>query len=72
MRQGKIAEKTFYRQLKVLTDCGISRSHLQNLHTKANNVIPFVKLVEIKFDEQTPADFVEPVSQYAHLFQKVA
>ena len=66
--EGDYDESTFYRKLKMLTDCGISRSHLQNLHAERSNVVPFVKLVEIKFDEQAPKDFVPPVSQYQHLF----
>ncbi len=68
MLEGLIAKPTFYRNIKLLTDCGISRSHLQNLHAERSNVVPFVKLVEIKFDEQAPKDFVPPVSQYQHLF----
>lgn len=68
MQNGILAERTFYHNIKLLTDCGISRSHLQNLHAERSNVVPFVKLVEIKFDEQAPKDFVPPVSQYQHLF----
>ncbi|MFP0657446.1 phage/plasmid replication protein, II/X family, partial [Acinetobacter baumannii] len=42
-----------------------SRVFLQNLHSQsANNVIPFIKLVEIKFEEQVPDWFVEPVSTF--------
>lgn len=62
-------ESTFYENLKSLTGSGISRGHLQNLHKNPNGkVIPFVKLVEIKFDEQLPPDYVTPVSKYADIF----
>lgn len=69
MRDGFIAERTFYHNIKLLTDCGISRSHLQNLHAQDNKVVPFVQLVQIDFTKQTPEDYIEPVSQYEHLFK---
>lgn len=72
MRSGEINKVTFYRNIKALTDCGISRSHLQNLHDQRANVVPFVQLVQIDFSQQAPQGFVPPVSQYEHLFQKVA
>ncbi|UYZ91024.1 phage/plasmid replication protein, II/X family [Moraxella bovis] len=72
MRSGEIAERTFYHNIKLLCDCGISRSHLQNLHAEKSNVVPFVQLVQIDFSQQAPQGFVPPVSRYEHLFQKVA
>ncbi|MFW2015487.1 phage/plasmid replication protein, II/X family [Acinetobacter bereziniae] len=55
----------FYKNLADLISCGFSKAYLQNLNTDAtNNVIPFMKLVEIKFDEQVPDWFVEPVSTF--------
>lgn len=69
MQDGFIAKPTFYRNIKLLTDCGISRSHLQNLHAQDNKVIPFVQLVQIDFTKQTPDDYIEPVSQYQNLFK---
>lgn len=73
MRAGLISEPTFYRNLKLLTDCGISRSHLQNLHNdKAPKLVPFVQLVKIDFSQQVPLGFVEPVSQFSHLFHQAA
>ena len=68
MLNGEIAERTFYHNIKILTDVGISRSHLQNLHTNSSNVLPFVQLVKIDFSQQCPDDFIPPVSQYEHLF----
>ncbi|WP_312967885.1 phage/plasmid replication protein, II/X family [Acinetobacter gerneri] len=55
----------FYKLIKDLLCCGFSKSYLQNLHDdKAKNVIPFVKLVEIDFNQQLPDWYKEPVSQF--------
>ncbi|MBJ9583460.1 phage/plasmid replication protein, II/X family [Acinetobacter baumannii] len=59
-------ESRFYKRDRELISCGISRSHLQNLHKNPNGkVIPFVRLFEIKMAHQLPADYVQPVSQYS-------
>lgn len=61
---------TFHRNVKNLVDCGISRSYLQNLHThQGARIIPFTRLVEIKFDEQLPPDYVMPESKYIGLYE---
>ncbi|MFX8389434.1 phage/plasmid replication protein, II/X family, partial [Acinetobacter baumannii] len=45
--------------------CGFSKAYLQNLHDeKSSNIIPFVKLVEIDFNQQLPNWYEEPVSQF--------
>lgn len=55
------SKASFYDNLNNLIDCGFSRAFLQNLHSEKNNkVIPFVRLVEINFDEQLPADYITP------------
>ena len=60
------AESRFYKFIAYLTDCGISKSHLQNLHANPNGkVIPFVRLLELKLGDQLPADYQIPVSQYS-------
>lgn len=69
VRNGEYSKQIFYRNIKLLTDCGISRSHLQNLHAQDNKVVPFVQLVQIDFTKQTPDDYIEPVSQYQNLFK---
>lgn len=59
------SESQFYKCLNSLLDCGISKSHLQNLHTNPNGkVIPFVRLLDLKMCDQLPADYVQPVSPY--------
>lgn len=56
---------TFYRHLSELCECGFSKAYLQNLHdNKAKNVIPFMKLVEIDFNQQLPDWYESPVSQF--------
>lgn len=65
-------ERTFYENVKNLVDCGISRSHLQNLHDEQGaKVIPFVRLVEIKFGEQLPSDYQMPVSRFSGLYDEL-
>lgn len=58
------AKATFYENIKNLTDCGLSKAYLQNLHNEPSNVIPFVRLIHIDFDKQVPDDYVEPISKY--------
>lgn len=66
-------ESTFYDNIKALTDCKISRAQLQNLHKNQNGkVIPFTRLIEIKFEQQLPSDYQTPVSKYAERFGLVA
>jgi len=48
-----------------LKSCGFSKLTLQNLHVQStNNVIPFVKYVEINFESQLPINFIEPISTF--------
>nr|WP_315043000.1 phage/plasmid replication protein, II/X family [uncultured Moraxella sp.] len=70
---GLYKENNFYKQLNVLLDVGLSKASLQNLHIqKQGKVIPFVQLVEIKFNEQLPTDYIKPTSKYMNDFQLVA
>lgn len=66
--KNKFGERQFRRNMADLINAGYSKAFLQNLHKESkNNVIPFLKFVEINFDQQLPPDFVEPVSQFSHL-----
>ncbi|MBF7691724.1 MULTISPECIES: phage/plasmid replication protein, II/X family [Acinetobacter] len=67
-------ESTFYDNVNALLNSGLfNKSELQNLSDNPNGtVIPFVRLVEIKFDEQLPPDYQIPVSKYADKFGLVA
>lgn len=59
------SKTAFYRLITDLCECGFSKAYLQNLHTeKANNIIPFVKLIEIDFNQQLPEWYEMPTSQF--------
>lgn len=46
---------TFYRHVKMLTECGLSRAYLQNLKGNGQaNVIPFRRFIGVDFGEQLP------------------
>lgn len=59
------SKTSFHRLISDLCLCGFSKAYLQNLHTeKANNIIPFMKLLEIDFNQQLPEWYQEPNSQF--------
>lgn len=59
------SKTSFYRIIEDLISCGFSKAYLQNLHdNKSKNVIPFMKLVEIDFNQQLPDWYEEPQSQF--------
>ncbi|OOR86792.1 hypothetical protein B0181_11450 [Moraxella caviae] len=58
------SKPTYFRNFKLLVDCGLSKSYLQNLHQKPSNVIPFVRLIAVDFDNQVPDGYVVPTSKY--------
>ena len=59
------SKTSFHRLISDLCLCGFSKAYLQNLHTeKANNIIPFMKLLEIDFNQQLPEWYQEPTSQF--------
>lgn len=56
---------TFYDNLKNLTDAGLSKSWLQNMHThEKGQVIPLVKFAEIDFSRQAPDGYKPPISKF--------
>lgn len=60
------ARETFYRNLRDLEPAGFCKAFLQNLSSKhESNIIPLLRLVEVKFSEQRPDWYVEPTSQFA-------
>jgi len=63
--KSKYGKSQFHNLLAQLCECGFSKAYLQNLHDeKASNIIPFVKLVEIDFNQQLPDWYQEPQSQF--------
>jgi len=52
---------TFYRHIKELSGCGISKAALQKLRKiQKNNVVPLLRFVEVDFSAQRPDWYVEP------------
>ena len=63
--RGRYGKSQFANLVTKLRSCGFSKLTLQNLHVQSkNNVIPFIKYVEINFDSQLPANFIEPISTF--------
>ncbi len=63
----------FFSQMADLIAAGYSKAFLQNLHIESkNNVIPFLKMVEINFESQVPANFQEPISTFNRSNLKIA
>ena len=62
----KYSEAQYYRYIKDLRSCGFSKAYLQNLDSESkNNVIPFIQLVKIDFQNQLPDWYVEPKARFA-------
>lgn len=61
-------DRTFQRNLKLLTDIGISKAHLQNLNGREVKTIPLVELIQIDFSNQTPPNYELVKSRYSGEF----
>lgn len=62
----RYSSSAFYRNLSSLTDAGLSKAWLQNLHTQQKgDVIPLVRFCEVNFEQQAPDGYKPPISQYA-------
>ncbi|MBB1477841.1 phage/plasmid replication protein, II/X family [Shewanella sp. SG41-3] len=60
-------EKTFYRNVKEVSDV-IPRSYLQNLQAQAaSNVVPLIRLINVDFSKQHPENWQEPKPLYEQL-----
>ncbi|MBB6523903.1 phage/plasmid replication protein, II/X family [Pseudoteredinibacter isoporae] len=57
---------TFFRNVKLLESCGLSRAFLKSLDPRkpADNVVPLVQLIKIDFSNQRPNWYEEPVSGF--------
>lgn len=53
---------TFWRNIQLLTDVGLSKAQLMNL-TSENNVIPLMRLINVDFSNQYPVWYQEPQSR---------
>lgn len=63
-------EKTFYRNIKLLVDIGISKAHLQNLNGREIKTVPLIELIQIDFANQTPPNYQPVKSRYSGEFDK--
>ncbi|CAK2031576.1 Replication-associated protein G2P [Vibrio crassostreae] len=61
--KGTAHKATFYRNVRDLQAIGFSRADLQNL--KEGERMPLSDILQFDFDNQRPADYVEPVSPFA-------
>lgn len=55
---------TFFRNEKQLVSCGISKVNLQNMEKEKTNIVPLIRVIDIKFEDQHPAGYTEPSSQF--------
>lgn len=53
-------EKTFYRNIKELTEV-VPKAYLQNLQATASNVVPLIRFVNVDFEKQHPENWQEPM-----------
>lgn len=51
---------TWSRYMKDLNHAGLSLAQLMNLTGEHSNVVPFIKMINVDFAKQLPADYVEP------------
>lgn len=63
--KSRYSSSTFYDNLKNLTDAGLSKAWLQNLHTKRKgDIVPLVNFCHVDFVAQFPVGYVPPVSKF--------
>ena len=57
--------RTYYDNLKNLTDAGLSKAWLLNLHTKKKgDIIPLINFAHVDFVAQFPVGYTPPISQF--------
>jgi len=63
-----MSRMTFHRHIKLLTDCGLSRAALQNMNglNDGAQIIPFVRFIQVDFEAQFPAGYVEPAPTHVY------
>lgn len=53
--------ETWRRHMDDFNDAGLSLAQLMNLTGDQSNVVPFIKMINVDFSKQLPADYVEPL-----------
>lgn len=58
--------QTFFRNVKLMEEAGISRAFLKSLdpHKPNENVVPLVQIINVDFGRQRPSWYVEPVAGF--------
>lgn len=61
-----MSRANFYRHVKMLTEAGLSKAQLQNLHDhkETGNVVPLLRIIDLDFSKQHPDWYVPPQSQF--------
>jgi II/X family phage/plasmid replication protein len=63
--KSRYSESTFYDNLRNLTNAGLSKAWLSNIHTKKKgDIVPLVNFCHVDFVAQYPAGYVPPVSKF--------
>lgn len=59
--------KTFFRNVKLLEECGLSKAFLKSIdpYSINSNVIPFIQIIKIDFNKQRPDWYVEPKADFS-------
>lgn len=61
----RYSSSTYHDNLKNLTDAGLSKAWLQNLHTKKKgDIVPLVNFCHVDFVAQYPTGYTPPVSRF--------
>jgi II/X family phage/plasmid replication protein len=69
----RFGKSQYFQNIADLIAAGYSKAFLQNLHIESNqNIIPFVRMIEINFDQQTPDGYTQPISQFNHSNLRIA
>ncbi len=60
--------KTFFRNVDFLVECGFSRAYLKSLDPDrpSENVVPIVQMINVDFTQQRPDWYVEPKAGFEH------
>jgi II/X family phage/plasmid replication protein len=63
-----MSRTTFHYHVKMLTECGLSRAALQNMHglNDGADIIPFVRFIGVDFAAQHPDWYTHPEPQHVY------
>lgn len=63
-----MSRTTFNRQIRMLTECGLSRAALQNMNglNDGAQIIPFVRFIQVDFGAQFPENYQQPAPKHVY------